>query len=94
MNLTIELTILDLTIVLSIIALLHFLLYKHIINLDNLILANVLLMFIAFIEPAPSDLLFVLLLIIFIKEKAFSKAKYYKIWPVILFILLYIFVNM
>ena len=49
-------------------------------------------MFIAIIEPAPSDLLFILLLIIFIKEKAFYKVKCYKIWPVILFFLLYLFV--
>lgn len=92
MNLAIEFTLLEVIIVLSSISLFHFLLFIKKINLDNIVLANVLLMFIAFIEPAPSDLLFIILLIIFIKEKTFSKVKYYKIWPVTLFLLLYLFI--
>lgn len=92
MNLTIELTLSSVIIVLSTFVLLNFLLYKEKNNLDHVVFANVFLMCVAFIEPAPSDLLFISLLIIFMKEKTFSKVKYQKIRPIIWCLLLYLFV--
>ncbi len=73
----------------SVIIFINILLYKLKTNIDYLLFANVFLLFIALIEPSPSDYIFISLLIYSIKDKKFSYQKYSKmrleIWLILSF---------
>ncbi len=90
MNYAIEPTSTNLLIIVTVMIIINLLLYKIKFNFDYLIYANVFLLFIALIEPSPSDLLSISLLIFCIKEKKFTYQKYSKMRVVIWFMLSYI----
>lgn len=88
MNFVIEPNLSNIILILLAIMLINLLLYENNIGLNYIIPATVFLMFVAIIEPAPTDLLFISILTFFIKVKAFSKDKYLKMRHVIWILLL------
>lgn len=92
MNFVIEPNLSNIILILLAIMLINLLLYENNIGLNYIIPATVFLMFVAIIEPAPTDLLFISILTFFIKVKAFSKDKYLKMRHVIWILLLYLLV--
>ena len=92
MNFVIEPNLSNIILILLAIMLINLLLYENNIGLNYIIPATVFLMFVAIIEPAPTDLLFISILTFFIKVKAFSKDKYLKMRYVIWILLLYLLV--
>lgn len=92
MNFVIEPNLSNIILILLAIMLINLLLYENNIGLNYIIPATVFLMFVAIIEPAPTDLLFISILTFFIKVKAFSKDEYLKMRHVIWILLLYLLV--
>lgn len=90
MNYAVELTFKNILIISMIIFLLNLHLYKLKIKINYIFYANVFLMFIAFVEPSPSDIIFISMLLFCIKEKKFSKLKLSKMIMMICPMLTYV----
>ncbi len=92
MNFVIEPTLSNIIFILLAIIVLNSLIYKYKIKLDYIVISAVFLMFVAIVEPAPTDLIFISVLIFSIKERKVSKVKWQKmIYPTCL-LFLYLFV--
>ncbi len=89
MNYVIEPTLTSLLIILTLIFFFHLLIYKKYVSINHLFYLNVFLLFIALIEPSPSDIIFIPLLIFCVKEKRFSELKYSKMRVVIWLLIFY-----
>ncbi len=93
MNYVIEPTLINILTIITLIFSFNLLIYKNQINIDHLFYANVFLLCIELIEPSPSDIIFLSLLIFCVKEKRFTEIKYSKMRVIIWLLIFYIVIT-